>query len=70
MISGINYQSRGKGYQPKLKAKADNPYRDLYYSGYHVISKVHCTLSQIRKEMVSSMYHNLCYLPTVSFDQL
>ena len=36
MISGINYQSRGKGYQPKLKAKADNPYRDLDFSGYHV----------------------------------
>ena len=24
-----------KGYQPKPKAEADNPYRDLDYSGYH-----------------------------------
>ena len=23
------------GYQPKPKADADNPYRDLDYSGYH-----------------------------------
>ena len=23
------------GYQPKPKAEADNPYRDLDYSGYH-----------------------------------
>ena len=26
-----NNQGRGKGYQPKLKAEADNPYRDLDY---------------------------------------
>ena len=25
-----------KGYQPKPKAEADNPYRDLDYSGYHL----------------------------------
>jgi len=25
----------GKGYQPKPKADADNPYLDLDYSGYH-----------------------------------
>ena len=24
-----------KGYQPKPKAEADNPYRDVDYSGYH-----------------------------------
>ena len=24
-----------KGYQPKPKAEADNPYRDLDFSGYH-----------------------------------
>ena len=30
-----NNQGRGKGYQPKPKAEADNPYRDLDYSGYH-----------------------------------
>ena len=30
-----NNQGRGRGYQPKLKAEADNPYRDLDYSGYH-----------------------------------
>ena len=30
-----NNQGRGKGYQPKTKAAADNPYRDLDYSGYH-----------------------------------
>ena len=30
-----NCQGRGKGYQPKAKAEADNPYRDLDYSGYH-----------------------------------
>ena len=30
-----NNQGRGKGYQPKPKAEADNPYLDLDYSGYH-----------------------------------
>ena len=30
-----NNQDRGKGYQPKPKAEADNPYQDLDYSGYH-----------------------------------
>ena len=30
-----NNQGRGKGYQPKPSASADNPYRDLDYSGYH-----------------------------------
>ena len=30
-----NNQGLGKGYQPKRKAEADNPYRDLDYSGYH-----------------------------------
>ena len=30
-----NNQGLGKGYQPKPKAEADNPYRDLDYSGYH-----------------------------------
>ena len=30
-----NNQGGGKGYQPKPKAEADNPYRDLDYSGYH-----------------------------------
>ena len=30
-----NNQGRGKGYQQKLKTEADNPYRDLDYSGYH-----------------------------------
>ena len=30
-----NNQGRGKGYQPKPKAEADNPYRDLDYSRYH-----------------------------------
>ena len=30
-----NNQGRGKSYQPKPKAEADNPYRDLDYSGYH-----------------------------------
>ena len=25
----------GGGYQPKSKAEADNPFRDLDYSGYH-----------------------------------
>ena len=29
-----NNQGQGKGYQPKLKAEVDNPYRDLDYSGY------------------------------------
>ena len=29
-----NNQGQGRGYQPKLKADADNPYRDLGYSGY------------------------------------
>jgi len=28
-----NNQGLGKGYQPS--ASADNPYLDLYYSGYH-----------------------------------
>ena len=40
MISGIikvevSDQGRGKCYQPKLKAEADNTYLDLDYSGYH-----------------------------------
>jgi len=30
-----NNQGLGKGYQPKPKASADNPYLDLDYSGYH-----------------------------------
>ena len=30
-----NNQGRGRGYQPKPKVEADNPYRDLDYSGYH-----------------------------------
>ena len=30
-----NNQGRGMGYQPKPKAEADNPYRDLDFSGYH-----------------------------------
>ena len=30
-----NNQGLGKGYQPKPKAEADNPYLDLDYSGYH-----------------------------------
>ena len=30
-----NNQGLGKGYQPKFKAEADNPYLDLDYSGYH-----------------------------------
>ena len=28
-------EGRGRGYQPKPKAEADNAYRDLNYSGYH-----------------------------------
>ena len=28
-------QGLGKGYKPRPKAKADNPYRDVDYSGYH-----------------------------------
>ena len=30
-----NNQRLGRGYQPKPKANADNPYLDLNYSGYH-----------------------------------
>ena len=30
-----NNQGLGKGYQPKPKAEADNPYLDLDYSGNH-----------------------------------
>ena len=30
-----NNQGRGKCYQPKPKAEADNTNRDLDYSGYH-----------------------------------
>ena len=31
-----NNQGRlSKGYQPKPKAEADNPYLDVDYSGYH-----------------------------------
>ncbi len=30
-----NNQGRGKCYQPKPKAEADNTYRDLDYTGYH-----------------------------------
>ena len=26
---------KNKGYPPKLKVEADNPYRNLDYSGYH-----------------------------------
>ena len=28
-------QGRGRGYQPKPMAEADNSYQDLDYSGYH-----------------------------------
>ena len=41
------------GYQPKPKVEADNPFRDLDYSGYHK--------NRIRKELESSMYNNLGY---------
>ena len=30
-----NNQGRGKCYQPKPKAEADNTFLDLDYSGYH-----------------------------------
>jgi len=30
-----NNHGRGRGYQLKPKAKADDPHRDLDYSGYH-----------------------------------
>ena len=30
-----NNRGLGKGYQPKPKASADNPYLVLDYSGYH-----------------------------------
>ena len=30
-----NNQGLGKGYQPKPKADANNPYLDLDYFGYH-----------------------------------
>ena len=30
-----NDQGLGKGYQPQPSASANNPYRDLDYSGYH-----------------------------------
>ena len=30
-----NNQHLGRGYEPKPKADADNPYLDLNYSGYH-----------------------------------
>lgn len=30
-----NNQRLGRGYQPKPKANADNPYLDLNYSGFH-----------------------------------
>ena len=69
MISRIIKVDRG--YHPKPQ-----PYGDLDYSGYHVnqesqalVSKIHCTLSANQKSD-SSVYNNLCYLPTVSFDQL
>ena len=36
IIDSLNsHDGRGRGYQPKPKAEADNPYRDLDYSGYH-----------------------------------
>ena len=35
VISRIIKVEGGSGYQPKPKAEADNPYRDLDYSGYH-----------------------------------
>ena len=35
VISRIIKVDRGKGYQPKQRAEADNPDRDLDYSGYH-----------------------------------
>jgi len=30
-----NSQGRGRGYQPRPKAEADNPHRDLDHPGYH-----------------------------------
>jgi len=37
-----NKQGLGKGYQSQLSASADNPYRDLDYSGYHKTSSNNC----------------------------
>ena len=37
-----NNLGRGKCYQPKPKAEADNPYRDLDYSGYHKTESNNC----------------------------
>jgi len=39
-----NNQGRGRGYQLKLKAEADNPYQDLDYSGYHKTPSNNCLL--------------------------
>jgi len=35
VISRTDNRGLGRDYQLKPKAEADNPYRDLDYSGYH-----------------------------------
>ena len=69
-----NNQGRGKGYQPKPKAEADNPYRDLDYSGYHKTESNNCfTIHWTKKNCIhvfvssltasSTKRANLTWLP-------
>ena len=45
-----NNQGRGKCYQPKPKAEADNTYRDLDYSGNHKTESHNCFIIHCFKE--------------------
>ena len=65
-----SYQGRGKGYQPKPKAEADNTYRDLDNSEYHEKLNSITVLLYILKLIIYTetdyIYWNWLYILKVS----
>ena len=60
MISENNQGTgRGRGYQPKPEAEADNPYRDLDYSGYHKKLNLVTVLLYIERNKTSHVFASL-----------
>ena len=55
MISENN-QGRGRDYQPKPEAEADNPYRELDYSGYHKKLNLVTVLLYIERNKTSHVF--------------
>ena len=51
-----NNQGQGSGYQLKPKAKTDNPYRDIDYSGYHKTESNHCFTIHWTKQKNSHVF--------------